>query len=91
MTTPPPPQNRSARWRVPYTTPGIKAGFLVVEAASREDAINAAVAIHTKTIRLNGLTSGPDRRIRLTPRQRALIDYGEPQQIDTPDTQAGAA
>ncbi len=78
------------RWSVPYTTEATR-GFLTVTATSREDAINAAIAAHGRSARLTRYGSGPDRRIRLTPRQRAAIQYGEPEQLAAQPTQAGAA
>lgn len=62
------------RWRVPYSAPGSRGGFLVVEAASREDAINKAIARHSKRFNRMGNPSWA-----LTRAQRVAIDYGEPE------------
>jgi len=79
------------RWRVPYST-GASRGFLVVAATNREDAINAAIAAHGSHRRLyDGHGARRTTAIRLTPRQRAAIQYGEPEQLAAQPTQAGAA
>lgn len=78
------------RWRVPYTTDATR-GFLVVTATSREDAINAAIEAHRGSRQLRGQNGDLRSRIRLTPPQRAAIQYGEPQQLAAQPTQAGAA
>lgn len=79
------------RWRVPYST-GATHGFLIVAATGREDAINAAIATHGNSRRLyDGHGVRRTTSIRLTPRQRAAIQYGEPEQLAAQPTQAGAA
>jgi hypothetical protein len=73
---------------VPYTAPGSRGGFVVVYAASREDAINAAIELHGS--RYQDLFSG-NPSWGLTARQRAVIDYGEPVLLDAAQIVGGVA
>jgi len=70
---------RAGRWRVPYTAPGSKGGFLMVRAISREDAINKAIAKHGGSRRLPRFDGTNGQTLRLTAAQRAHIEYGEPE------------
>lgn len=81
-------QSQHPRWKVPYQAPGSKGGFLVVRATSREDAINKAIETHGGCF-TDPVTGNPSWR--LTPKQRASIDYGEPQVLAGEQDAAGAA
>ena len=69
----------AGRWKVPYAAPGSLGGFLVVEATSREDAINAAVDKHRASRRFPRDDGTNGKTLRLTDAQRARIEYGEPE------------
>lgn len=76
------------RWKVPYQAPGSKGGFLVVHATTREDAINKAIETHGGRF-TNPVTGNSSWR--LTSKQLAAIDYGEPVLLADEQAQAGAA
>jgi hypothetical protein len=67
------------RWTVPYTAPGSKGGQVTVLATSREDALNAVAELHRKRS-THGTTGDPSWR--LSQRERAGIEYGEPYPVD---------